>query len=670
MNDPGQDVREPAGGIEAAVRREQARINLATARITLRSSVLVAGSAATIVWIETGGTAILAWLAVSLSLTFARIWQIGRFERDGLCETDPGLTLRRSWQNSLVQGVLWGALPFLVLHGPPSGELAFLAFIIAGTTAGSVIQSRAYANASVAFVVPSLAGLVLWCLWIGTYGSVILAVNVALLAVLMAQNLRIAERNFINTHRLRFEATALAASLDAAVAREVDARERLAVVADTDAVTGLRNRAAFNRALAAACDEAARTGRRFALLLVDLDRFKSINDTLGHVAGDAVLVEAARSVAAAVGTAGKVARIGGDEFAVLVTDGPDDAAIDRTGEALVAALSRPIRVAGRPTVVGGSVGAAVYPSDAGTDVDLLAYADIALYAAKDAGRRRYRRFDAGLRQQVDTRRQVELELAEAIEAGEVQVVYQPQVSLPGGEVIGVEALLRWKHRELGWVSPPDMVEAASTAFLSDRLTGHVLEAACRLVRRLDAIGRSDLPVAVNLSPREFRLYSPADLVVAVCARHGVPTSRFEVEITEEAMFDTAEGRVEVERLASAGVRIAVDDFGAGHSSLAYLASLHVDRIKIDRRFVGRIGYFERDREVVEAILGVGRVLDVKVMAEGVETAEQARILSELGCQEAQGYLFGRPEAEEVLLRRLAAAPEPHPRALPADDRRF
>lgn len=628
--------------ITRSVLEEQARANLTTAKVTLRSGILVSLSAAAIVGLAEGNWKVVPWVLAILFVTAVRLFQIEVFERNDTVRRDPAMTLRRSWQSSVVQGVLWGILPFLVMPGPPEGELAFLAFIFAGTTAGSVIQSRAFAMASIAFITPSLAGLVVWCFWIGTYGSLILAANVLLLIVLMAQNLRAAERNFVATHRLRFEATALAVSLDAARAREAAARERLAVIAATDALTGLNNRAAFNAGLADACSRAEAGGRRFALFLIDIDNFKSINDTLGHTAGDAVLVELARTLAETLGGRERVARLGGDEFAVVIEDDPDDDAIEAIAQAVLAALAAPLRIGGRLTVVGGSIGAAVFPGDATSAVDLLACADIALYAAKDDGRRRFKRFDGRLRKLVDDRRRIELDLAEAIATGSIEVHYQPQVAIPGGRTIGLEALIRWHHPTMGWVPPPDVVQAAASAFLSDRLTAHVVENCCRMIRMMDEAGFDPIPIGVNLSPRDFRLYSPADLISRICARHGVPVHRLEVEITEEAILETSAGDAELERLAGLGIGIAVDDFGAGHSSLAHLATLRAGRIKIDRRFVQKLELQGRDRAVVEAILGIGRVLDVRVLAEGVETAAQAKTLAALGCQEAQGYLFGRP----------------------------
>lgn len=640
--------------IEVSIRREQAKANAKTARVTLRGSIVTTIAAAVIVWTATGSLAIVAWAGGLVAATLMRLTLIERYDRHGLLDTDPEFALRRSWQNSVLHGLFWGALPFIAFDGLPAGELAFVAFLIAGASAGSTIQSRAFAPAGIAFIAPTLLGLVAYCLWIGSPSALILGALTLLNLAISVQNVRDAERSFRAMHRARIEATRLAASLDRAHAKAVAAKRQLAITAETDALTGLANRGAFNAALDEACARAASSGGRFALLVIDLDRFKLVNDTYGHAAGDRLLVEVGRRLTACVRPTDRVARLGGDEFAIILGE---TAAVDDIAERILAALARPTMLGDRPTVVGGSIGGAVFPTDARTGEELFANADAALYAAKDAGRRRWRPFDAALGAAIENRRRIELDLPDALASGALEVHFQPQLRLPDAAVVGFEALIRWRHPARGWIEPPILLEAAAGAMLAERLADFVLDRACRLSADLDRLGLAEATVSVNVSPRDFGAFCPATLARSVLARHGIDTRSLEIEITEDALLDPAGRHVELERLATSGLRLAVDDFGAGHASLAYLAVLQVDRIKIDRSFIAPICSEARDRSVVEAILGIGRVLDVAVMAEGVETLDQVKALVEIGCLEAQGFLFGHPMPADALTRWIAAWPQ-------------
>ncbi|MGD9921228.1 MAG: putative bifunctional diguanylate cyclase/phosphodiesterase, partial [Pseudorhodoplanes sp.] len=414
---------------------------------------------------------------------------------------------------------------------------------------------------------------------------------------------------------------------------------RIAHMAHHDPLTDLANRAALNMKLAETVQQAAAEDGHFALLCIDLDRFKEVNDLYGHAAGDNVLLElASRMKEAAAGTF--LARLGGDEFmAICVDDADTRSAAARLAGRLVDAVSGDFDCDGRKVRLGMSIGVAMYPDD-GTDVvGLLRNADAALYRAKAEGRGAIRFFEADMDRMLHDRRALQADLTLAVARNELQLFYQPQARV-SGQIIGFEALLRWDHLRRGFVPPGTFIPLAEQSGLIDQIGEWVLREGCREA----ATWRKPLQIAINLSPVQLRQAELVPLVHSVLLETGLAPERLVLEITEGALMDDYSRAVSIlRRLKALGVRIAMDDFGTGYSSLSYLQSFPFDKIKIDQTFIANLERNAQSAAIVRAVLGLGRSLDLTTVAEGVETQAQLTVLRSEGCDEMQGYLIGRPQ---------------------------
>ncbi|WP_323001525.1 putative bifunctional diguanylate cyclase/phosphodiesterase [Denitromonas sp.] len=433
-----------------------------------------------------------------------------------------------------------------------------------------------------------------------------------------------------------------------------DAEAQLAFLAHYDTLTGLPNRSLFDDRLAQALARAER-GEGFALCFVDLDRFKLINDSLGHGAGDAVLVEVARRMAAVCRSADTLARLAGDEFVILIEGAGCTERAAAIASRVLAALAPPVSAQGRDIDVAASLGIALCPDD-GADADtLLRNADAAMYAAKAAGRNTWRFYDEAMNRRASQRLALETDLRRAVARGQLALVYQPQLRAADGRLAGVEALLRWQHPERGTVSPLDFIPIAEEVGIIAELGEWALaEAARQMVdwrRRGIAVPR----VAVNLSARQFHHAGLAERIEAILAAAGAPAEWIELEITESAAMEhPADAAEALQRLRNKGLQIAMDDFGTGHSSLATLCKLPLNVLKLDRSFVHRLPEAVTDAAVAEAVVTLARRLGLSVVAEGVETEAQRNFLADAGCDVLQGFLFARPLPATALEAWLAA----------------
>ncbi len=435
-------------------------------------------------------------------------------------------------------------------------------------------------------------------------------------------------------------------------------RERLAFLAHHDPLTGLPNRVLLLERLGQSLARARRHGRGAAVLLLDLDGFKVVNDSLGHSAGDALLREAARRLRAAVRDDDTVARFAGDEFALLLEDLAAAGDVERVAAKVRRALEPPFEVAGREVSLSASLGAALHPLDGDAPEDLLRCASTALHRARAGGRGGFRFYAAEMRARSDRRLDLESRLRHALDRGELELHYQPQVRLADGRVTCLEALLRWTHPVLGRVPPGEFVPVLEETGLIVPVGEWVLATACRQLRAWREAGLTGFAVAVNVSGAQLARPAFAEEVLAVLAREGVPPGGgcLELELTESLlMADVEASAARLARLREAGVRIAVDDFGTGHSSLAYLKRLPIQVLKIDRSFVADLHRDPDDRAIVRAILALGRSLGLEVLAEGVERREQLEFLRREGCDAMQGYLVSPPVPAEALPRVVATA---------------
>ena len=438
--------------------------------------------------------------------------------------------------------------------------------------------------------------------------------------------------------------------------RAVEAR--IAHRAHHDPLTDLPNRACFRERLGDALERQHRHAEPAAVLCLDLDGFKAVNDTLGHAAGDALLRAVADRLRHCVREEDLVARFGGDEFAILQASAPSPEAAGQLAARLVECLAQPFSIIGQKVVIGASLGIAMLPGDGTTPDLLLNNADLALYQAKAERRGTFRFFEPEMNARIQARRTLERELREALNTGALELFYQPLLNLRENRINACEALLRWRHPERGFVSPAEFIPIAEETGLIAPIGEWVLREACREA----ATWPGEIKVAVNLSPVQFRQQSLVPAVVSALANAGLDPSRLELEITESVLLADSDANLAVlHRLRNLGVRIAMDDFGTGYSSLSYLRTFPFDKIKIDQSFVRELGVNRHCAAIVRAVAGLGADLGITTVAEGVETAAQRDHLQHEGCDEMQGYLFSRP-LPVADLRQLIAATEQAARA--------
>jgi diguanylate cyclase (GGDEF)-like protein len=438
------------------------------------------------------------------------------------------------------------------------------------------------------------------------------------------------------------------------ISKRKAAQEQANHLALHDPLTGLPNRRLLQDRLTNALAQARRKRGLVAVLLLDLDDFKAVNDTLGHPAGDALLQAIARRLSGILRVSDTLARLGGDEFALVQVGARQPADIAILAQKVLAALASPFDLGGQEAYISTSLGIALFPDDGGDTHDLLKNADLALYRAKAEGRGRFRFFEPAMDAEIRTRQRTGRELRQALERGEFVLHYQPRFDLARGAITGAEALLRWLHPQRGLVPPGEFVPHAESAGLIVPLGAWVLAEACRQARGWSEAGHG-LTVGVNVSPAQLRHPDMVQTVDDALSSSGLRPMLLELEITEGLLVEATDGvRGCLVGLAARGVQLAIDDFGTAYSSLAYLRRLPAQRIKIDRSFVRDIGSDAEDEAVVRAIVTLGHSLGKQVVAEGVETEAQMVFLRELGCDEAQGYLLAPPVAAEELEGLLAA----------------
>ena len=418
------------------------------------------------------------------------------------------------------------------------------------------------------------------------------------------------------------------------VTERLRAEAKIMHMARHDALTNLPNRLLFRERMEASLKQ----GERLAVLFLDLDRFKSINDTLGHPVGDALLCEVTKRLQLAVGEVDTIARLGGDEF-IIVQVGARPADAGNLASRIIESLSAPFDVSGHQVVIGTSIGIAIAPVDGDDPDQLLRNADMALYRAKADGRCTYHFFQREMDEQMQARHRTEVDLRKALLANEFELYYQPFVDLASGRVCGFEALVRWNHPERGLIAPDDFVPIAEEVGLIVPLGDWVLKQACREAAKWP----DRLTVAVNLSAVQFRYPTLSLSVAAALGASGLDAARLELEITESVLLQDDRAVLntlhEIRRL---GVHIVMDDFGTGYSSLSYLRSFPFDKIKIDRSFTRELGTVEDSIAIVRAVVRLGSDFRITTVAEGVETSQQLAMLQTEGCAQAQGYLFSPP----------------------------
>jgi diguanylate cyclase (GGDEF)-like protein len=434
-----------------------------------------------------------------------------------------------------------------------------------------------------------------------------------------------------------------------------ESQEKLDHMAHHDPLTALPNRLLFHDRLQHALKRAGRDGEQLAVVFIDLDRFKNVNDTLGHHIGDELLKQVAAQLASRLREGDTLARLGGDEFIVLLEGMDGQYGASQVADKLMMVFEQAFVVAGHELFVTCSIGISMFPADASDLNMLIRNADVAMYQAKGRGRNGYSFYAPSMTGEGVERLQLETYLRRSIEKNEIFLHYQPQVQIDSGRLIGVEALVRWNHPVMGLVAPDRFIPLAEDTGFISQLGKWVLFEACRQMLRWRQAGLSVPKMAVNLSVKQFERGGIVAMVDDILKETGLEPHRLQLEVTESVIMNTGDAMAYINGLHGIGVGLAIDDFGTGYSSLAYLKQLPVQTLKIDRSFIKDISTDANDEAIAIAIIQLGKSMNLSVIAEGVETQEQAAFLLRHGCKQAQGYLYSRPVGPAEILERWAPA---------------
>jgi diguanylate cyclase (GGDEF)-like protein len=479
----------------------------------------------------------------------------------------------------------------------------------------------------------------------------------------MARALSVLKENSIERQRLEFLTRSLQRTTED-LRRE---GEKVAWLAHHDMMTGFANRASFNASLGEAFAHARDGGACFAVLCLDIDHFKDVNDTLGHAQGDMLLQAVARRLEAVVRETDVVGRLGGDEFAILLMSEVEACGVASVARRINKTIAEPFAIGGNEVHVSASIGISVYSPETASPASMMIQADLALYRIKESGRNSFCFHSPDLDRQVRERVALTGELHAALQRGELAMHYQPQVEIASGRVVGLEALMRWNHPQRGLLAPGAFLHIAETTGMIMPLGRWILEECCRQMQCWNAEGIAPPLMAINISRAHFKTSPHLDRELGdLLARYGVDAGSVELELTEQALMEAADSQDGlVEKIRALGVGIAIDDFGMGHSSLRCLHAGRVSRIKIAQQLMREVATSSGDATIVRATIGLARELNIDLVAEGIETAQQLRMLKAAGCRCAQGYYFSRPlpAAEiEAVLRRGVLSPDGEGRA--------
>jgi diguanylate cyclase (GGDEF)-like protein len=587
---------------------------------------------------------IIAWAGATLVVALYRFSTIFRYARQDFRQREQRA---RGWYIEVMVGVAlsgaaWGAAGYLLFDLSNVLNQSVLAFVIAGMCAGSIVSLSAFFEAAALFLVLSLLPFLVRLVQEMNPDILVMATVVGIYLVFMIIFARRVNRTVITG----LEMTYLRSEAEATIERQ----------AFYDALTGLPNRRLLQDRLEQALARSRRHGHHAALMFLDLDYFKRVNDSLGHSVGDQLLLEVSRRITALLREEDTAARIGGDEFVALLADvdgGVEQmvAIVRRRGEELRRAIEAPMELAGNEVHITVSIGVSLLPGDTDNIDDLLKHADTAMYRAKDEGRNTLRFFVADMQEALLRRLEMERKLRAALESGEGLALYlQPQYTAQG-QICGAELLLRW-NLEGTFVSPASFIPIAEDSGLIYRLGDWVVDEACRIAEILHAqYSVPSFSLALNVSPRQFRQKEFTQKVLAAIERHRLPPAFLELELTENLLIDDVDDTVvKMQRLRERGVRFSIDDFGTGYSSLSYLKSLPLDALKIDQSFVRDVLTDPGDESIVRAMISVASSLHLSVIAEGVETRPIHDFLVAAGCQRFQGYLYSPPLPLDAFMR--------------------
>ncbi|WP_083638906.1 putative bifunctional diguanylate cyclase/phosphodiesterase [Rhizobium oryziradicis] len=639
-----------------AVRQTQANGTLASSKtILIVNLVTMLTAAELIIPLHDNAGRLLAWMALLSFFSVLRFLLAKVLLKKQLASRQPEDVIKIMSVAAFFQGLSWSLLPNVFFHLDMLGSDAPVMLILIGLAGAAMLRQSFTSQTAFSFTTPILLACAWNFLQHGGVVAIISTLDLILLASFLLYLMAKAEQRAVEGEIAKFTRDHATQSL--IIANE-DIRQnnmRLEILANCDPVTGLFNRIYLNGKISGALAAATVSEQKVALLLFDVDRFKRINDAFGHHGGDQFLTIVGQRLKNAAGLDATTARISGDEFAVLITT--DD--VRQKSIALVQAMVEcdlpPITINGTSLVPNLSAGLVFFPSGGITADEIFSSASLALLHAKQTGRKQWREFDPKFKQITDRQRQIEQDLKDAIQNEVITAWFQPQMDLKSGAVVSFEALVRWLHPRFGYISPPEIINAAQATNLSQALTVLIARNVCALLKALPDRDFSAATVALNISPREFAIYNVAKMLDDVTAAHGINRQRIEVEITEEAILDPDIAGEQLRQMETSGYKLALDDFGIGYSSLAYLISLNIGRLKIDRSIITNISESSVNQALVAAMVGFGRALDVEIVVEGVETADDVKALTAMGCDVAQGFYYARPMPADALMDWLQQA---------------
>ncbi len=617
----------------------QVRLVFASIPFSATSIPIVSVLLTVLLWDVVGHAAIANWLSVVFLVSLFRWWQYRRFLKEKPTIEASGRWLQQVLLGAALSGLVWSAAGVLLFSPASMPHQMFLTFVMVGVVAGGVTTLSPLFPAILFFLLVTLLPLSWSFFVLDTKLGDLMAGLLLFFMLMMLQTSRRLNAIVVDTLTMRHE--------------KVMAEETIHHQAFFDELTDLPNRRMLFDYLGQEIARSRRHGYLGAILFLDLDNFKNVNDSLGHALGDKLLEQVAKRLTNRLRKEDIAARLGGDEFVILLSEIGENAKVASARARLLAMelsqlFLQPFLVDGHTLYITASVGIVLFPLDESGPGDLLQRADVAMYRAKEDGRDSFRFFRPAMQEALDNRLMIEKGLRKALEGDQLELFYQPQVDSEGN-IYGAEALVRWQHPQHGLVSPEDFISIAEETGLIYRLGDWVLCAACEHIRHLSTV--RPMVVSVNISPKQFREPAFVHRVAEVIREYQIDPQYLHLEITESTVLDNIEQTIErMASIKSLGISFAIDDFGTGQSSLAYLKRLPIDTLKIDRSFVRDIADDPNDAVLVETIIVMAQHLGLKTIAEGVETWESLEFLKQKGCHNYQGYLFSRPIPFQELLK--------------------
>lgn len=596
----------------------------------------------------------LVWLIVIFALSLfrsAHIYKINRRTDTSLLQEERFILI-----GIFLSGITFGASIVILFPHNDFSVQVLLFFLISAMIAGSVALYSMHILAFVAYSVPLIIAFTYQTLIMNDLALILFLIGSVYYAIMLMTMIRV-NKSILRSLKTQYLNQDLAFNLSQAkeelersnneLTEENRVREetekRLNRLANYDPLTGLANRLMFKEELRQSLKTAINKGSRMAIMFLDLDNFKIINDTLGHAMGDKLLIAASSRLKSLLDRHSSIARLGGDEFVIIINEAKDDAKIALLADEIIELLELPFIFDENEMFIGTSIGISLYPDHSDMAETLLSYADTAMYTAKDKGKNNYQFFTPAMHKKILFRHDIETRLHHAMQNNEFRIRYQPKIDLNTDTVIGAEALLRWEHKELGKIPPSVFIPIAEESSLINLVGKWVIKTVCRDLSRIKHDFGNDISISINISSSQILHQNLPELIQENLDTYDLPTKAIELEFTESMLIKQGRKSQQVlDRLSKMGVKLCIDDFGTGYSSLNYLKTLPIHTLKIDKSFICDTPKHESDCAIAKSIISLASNLNLDVIAEGVETAEQLTFLKENGCSVIQGFYFSKP----------------------------